>query len=249
MATKKSGGTTDVRIGISDSNQELHIEVEGAADLAPITLCPHESEHRPGDVDGRQRHRRIDRIEQKLEAGIDMRRADQVAAARVALGLDAGDAGARLRPARRVADEAQGRDAVGEGRVVVRADEGVVLGDRQQLDQLVRNLIDNALKYGDPTQPVSVDLAVHGSEAELVVTDKGEGIHPDHLPYLTRRFYRTDPGRSRAAGGTGLGLSIVKHVASIHGGDVSVWSSPGVGSTFSFRLPRDMMEINRVQEL
>lgn len=126
---------------------------------------------------------------------------------------------------------------IGEGRVVVRADEGVVLGDRQQLDQLVRNLIDNALKYGDPAQPVSVDLAVHGSEAELVVTDSGEGIHPDHLPYLTRRFYRTDPGRSRAAGGTGLGLAIVKHIVERHRGKLDIASTLGVGTTVTVRIP------------
>ncbi|AXU19943.1 two-component sensor histidine kinase [Novosphingobium sp. THN1] len=126
---------------------------------------------------------------------------------------------------------------IGEGRVVVRADEGVVLGDRQQLDQLVRNLIDNALKYGDPAQPVSVDLAVHGSEVELVVTDSGEGIHPDHLPYLTRRFYRTDPGRSRAAGGTGLGLAIVKHIVERHRGKLDIASTLGVGTTVTVRIP------------
>ena len=126
---------------------------------------------------------------------------------------------------------------IGEGRVVVRADEGVVLGDRQQLDQLVRNLIDNALKYGDPAQPVSVDLAVHGSKAELVVTDSGEGIHPDHLPYLTRRFYRTDPGRSRAAGGTGLGLAIVKHIVERHRGKLDIASTLGVGTTVTVRIP------------
>lgn len=126
---------------------------------------------------------------------------------------------------------------IGEGRVKARFDEGIVLGDRQQLDQLVRNLIDNALKYGDPSQPVVVDLAVHGIDAELVVSDKGEGIHPDHLPYLTRRFYRTDPGRSRAAGGTGLGLAIVKHIVERHRGKLDIASTLGVGTTVSVRIP------------
>lgn len=126
---------------------------------------------------------------------------------------------------------------LGEGRVIARVDQGIVLGDRQQLDQLVRNLIDNALKYGDPSQSVSVDLAVHDTEAELVVTDKGEGIHPDHLPYLTRRFYRTDPGRSRAAGGTGLGLAIVKHIVERHRGKLDIASTLGVGTTVTVRIP------------
>jgi two-component system phosphate regulon sensor histidine kinase PhoR len=126
---------------------------------------------------------------------------------------------------------------MGEGRVTARTEEGIVLGDRQQLDQLVRNLIDNAFKYGDPSQPVSVALAVHGTEAELVVADKGEGIHPDHLPYLTRRFYRTDPGRSRAAGGTGLGLAIVKHIVERHRGKLDIASTLGVGTTVTVRIP------------
>lgn len=126
---------------------------------------------------------------------------------------------------------------MGEDRIAARADEAVVLGDRQQLDQLVRNLIDNALKYGDPAHPVSVDLTIHGTEAELVVTDRGEGIHPDHLPYLTRRFYRTDPGRSRAAGGTGLGLAIVKHIVERHRGKLDIASTLGVGTTVSVRIP------------
>ncbi|MCX7285423.1 MAG: ATP-binding protein, partial [Novosphingobium sp.] len=79
---------------------------------------------------------------------------------------------------------------MGDDRLQVETGEAVVLGDRQQLDQLVRNLIDNAFKYGDSVQPVSVSIGVERGEAELVVSDRGEGIHPDHLHYLTRRFYR-----------------------------------------------------------
>jgi two-component system, OmpR family, phosphate regulon sensor histidine kinase PhoR len=125
----------------------------------------------------------------------------------------------------------------GEDRIRATAGEAVVMGDRQQLDQLVRNLIDNALKYGDPAHPVSVTLAPAGNEVELVVKDRGEGIHPDHLPYLTRRFYRTDPGRSRAAGGTGLGLAIVKHIVERHRGKLDIASTLGVGTTVTVRLP------------
>jgi two-component system phosphate regulon sensor histidine kinase PhoR len=70
----------------------------------------------------------------------------------------------------------------------------------------------------------------------LSVTDRGEGIHPDHLPYLTRRFYRTDPGRSRAAGGTGLGLAIVKHIVERHRGDLDITSVLGEGTTVTVKL-------------
>lgn len=125
---------------------------------------------------------------------------------------------------------------VGESRIAVESAEAVVIGDRQQLDQLIRNLIDNALKYGDPKAPVRVGVHTQGHEAVLTVTDRGEGIHPDHLPYLTRRFYRTDPSRSRAAGGTGLGLAIVKHIVERHRGRLDIASKLGEGTTVTVRF-------------
>lgn len=125
---------------------------------------------------------------------------------------------------------------VGEERIEVEVTDARVTGDRQQLDQLVRNLIDNALKYGDPAQPVRVEVTREGAEAVLSVIDRGEGIHPDHIPYLTRRFYRTDPGRSRAAGGTGLGLAIVKHIVERHRGKLDISSELGKGTSVIVRL-------------
>jgi two-component system phosphate regulon sensor histidine kinase PhoR len=113
-----------------------------------------------------------------------------------------------------------------------------VRGDRGQLEQLVRNLVDNALKYGAADAPVSVAMGPGPRDmAVLTVTDRGEGIAPEHLPHLTRRFYRTDPGRSRAAGGTGLGLAIVKHITERHRGRLDISSTPGVGTTVTVRLP------------
>ncbi len=114
-----------------------------------------------------------------------------------------------------------------------------VTGDAKQLEQLLRNLIDNALKYGDDDKNVTVAL-VEGPRGtvQIDVTDRGAGIAPDHLPHLTRRFYRTDESRSRAAGGTGLGLAIVKHVVERHRGRLDIASELGVGTTVSVRLPR-----------
>jgi two-component system phosphate regulon sensor histidine kinase PhoR len=114
----------------------------------------------------------------------------------------------------------------------------VVRGDRKQLEQLVRNLVDNALKYGAPQS--SVTIGVDRGErdmAVLTVRDRGEGIAPEHIPHLTRRFYRTDPGRSRAAGGTGLGLAIVKHIVERHRGRLDIASTLGEGTTVTVRLP------------
>lgn len=116
--------------------------------------------------------------------------------------------------------------------------EPVVLGDLQQLEQVVRNLVDNALKYGAADRPVHVvlDLA-QGDLARIAVTDEGEGIAPEQIPHLTRRFYRTDPGRSRASGGTGLGLAIVKHIVERHRGRLDITSELGKGTRVVVRLP------------
>lgn len=113
-----------------------------------------------------------------------------------------------------------------------------VLGDRDQLEQIVRNLVDNALKYGDEDQQVSVSIAPGPRDSVIIaVKDRGPGIAPEHVPHLTRRFYRTDPGRSRASGGTGLGLAIVKHIVDRHQGRLDIDSVLGEGTTVRIRLP------------
>ncbi len=117
-------------------------------------------------------------------------------------------------------------------------EEATIPGDRGQLDQLVRNLIDNAIKYGDSDKPVSVGLTLQNDRwLRFCVADQGQGIAAEHLPHLTRRFYRTDPGRSRASGGTGLGLAIVKHIAERHKGQLDIASTVGVGTTVEVKLP------------
>jgi two-component system phosphate regulon sensor histidine kinase PhoR len=125
---------------------------------------------------------------------------------------------------------------VGTNRITVTAEPALVLGDRQQLDQVIRNLIDNSIKYANPALPVELCVARVNDDVVVTVTDHGEGIHPDHVPHLTRRFYRTDPGRSRAAGGTGLGLAIVKHIVERHRGRLDISSRLGVGTCISIRL-------------
>ena len=113
-----------------------------------------------------------------------------------------------------------------------------IRGDTNQLEQLVRNLVDNALKYGASGSSVDITLD-HGPEngARLTVTDHGEGIAAEHIPHLTRRFYRTDPGRSRASGGTGLGLAIVKHIVERHRGRLDIASELGKGTSVIVRIP------------
>ncbi len=139
---------------------------------------------------------------------------------------------------RQAARDGAGPDRVARLQFSLPPDEMTVRGDRNQLEQLVRNLVDNAFKYGRADEDVTVQLAATGREMALLsVTDKGEGIAPEHIPHLTRRFYRTDPGRSRAAGGTGLGLAIVKHIVERHRGRLDITSRLGVGTTVTVRLP------------
>ncbi|MEP5939114.1 MAG: ATP-binding protein [Erythrobacter sp.] len=118
------------------------------------------------------------------------------------------------------------------------ADNLTIAGDEKQIEQLVRNLVDNAFKYGAEDTAVTVTLARNAdNQAKLSVEDKGEGIAPEHIPHLTRRFYRTDPGRSRASGGTGLGLAIVKHITERHRGRLDIASEVGLGTTVIARFP------------
>lgn len=114
-----------------------------------------------------------------------------------------------------------------------------VWGDHDLLVTAVRNLLDNAVAYSEPATRIAVGTRIDADEGvvEVAVVDQGIGIPAEALPRLFERFYRVDPARSRDTGGTGLGLSIVKHVAADHGGEVTVWSQPGRGSTFTIRLP------------
>ncbi len=112
-----------------------------------------------------------------------------------------------------------------------------VSGDEGQLATALANLLDNAVSYSPTGTRVVIGVRRAGDTVELSVADEGIGIAERDLERVFERFYRADPARSRQTGGTGLGLAIVKHVATNHGGSVSVWSSEGAGSTFTIRLP------------
>lgn len=134
------------------------------------------------------------------------------------------------------------RDTDGQARAdlkfVIEKDVPAVAGDAAQLAQVLHNLVGNALKYGKRGTPVTIGLRRDGDTLiRLSVADQGDGIASEHLPRLTERFYRVDPGRSRAQGGTGLGLAIVKHIVERHRGRLDIASTPGVGTTVSILLP------------
>jgi two-component system, OmpR family, sensor histidine kinase SenX3 len=112
-----------------------------------------------------------------------------------------------------------------------------VLGDMSQLVMALGNLLDNAIAYSAPGTRVTIAVKAREGIVDVAVTDEGIGIPQEELGRVFERFYRVDPARSRQTGGTGLGLAIVKHAMNNHGGEVTVWSTLGVGSTFTLRLP------------
>lgn len=132
-------------------------------------------------------------------------------------------------------------------RLALRIDEDlpVVAGDADQIAQVMQNLLDNGLKYGQDEGVLGLNLSLaHPGDRwpsrrgiVLAVTDQGAGIPREHLPRLTERFYRVDKGRSRAVGGTGLGLAIVKHIVNRHRGQLLIESEEGKGTTVSVWLP------------
>ena len=129
------------------------------------------------------------------------------------------------------------------------SDEAKTFGDRNQITMAIHNLIENAINYSPDNTRVAITLKISNGLAEVAVSDQGIGIPEKDLERIFERFYRVDAARSRLTGGTGLGLSIVKHIATNHGGDVSLWSVEGAGSTFTLRLPlmSDAISTNQTQ--
>jgi two-component system sensor histidine kinase SenX3 len=140
------------------------------------------------------------------------------------------EAVARVRPA------ADHRDVTIDVRPVDPSTE--LMGDRTQLTSALFNLLDNAVKYSEPGSSVRIEVDATPSTVVLSVRDHGIGIPTRDLERIFERFYRVDKARSRDTGGTGLGLSIVRHVVQNHGGEVSVVSREGEGSTFTITIPR-----------
>jgi two-component system sensor histidine kinase SenX3 len=113
-----------------------------------------------------------------------------------------------------------------------------VVGDAELLVVAVKNLIDNAVQYSEPKKHVGIGVTTSANSVQIAVADAGMGIPKEEQARIFERFYRVDTSRSRQTGGTGLGLSLVKHIALSHGGEVTLFSQVGVGSTFTIRLPR-----------
>lgn len=113
-----------------------------------------------------------------------------------------------------------------------------VVGDPELLTVAIKNLVDNAIKYSEDGKHVGIGVATSKNSVQISVADVGVGIPKDEQNRIFERFYRVDASRSRQTGGTGLGLSLVKHIIFSHGGEITLFSRPGVGSTFTVSLPR-----------
>jgi signal transduction histidine kinase len=118
-------------------------------------------------------------------------------------------------------------------------DDLMVMGDREQLRQVLVILLDNAVRYTPAGGRIHVQARADGKEAVLTVHDTGIGIPEEALPRVFERFYRADDARNRQSGGVGLGLAIARELVTRHSGRISVTSTEGAGSTFTVRLPRD----------
>lgn len=144
------------------------------------------------------------------------------------------DVAGMLKP---IVQEFQGRP--GPAVQLVLDTDAALLGKESELHSIFYNLVNNAVRFTPPTGTVKVVWRAADGGAVFEVIDTGIGIPEEQIPRVTERFYRVDPGRSRASGGTGLGLAIVKHALQRHEGELSIASGEGKGSTFSCGFPRD----------
>jgi heavy metal sensor kinase len=124
-----------------------------------------------------------------------------------------------------------------------------IVGDQTRLTQLLVNLLDNALKFTPAGGQVTLAIWREGASAVVEVRDTGRGIPARDVPHIFERFYRVDSGRARSEGGTGLGLAISEWITRAHGGEITVRSAEGKGSTFTVRLPLQAAAKSRDQRL
>ena len=122
--------------------------------------------------------------------------------------------------------------------IQVNAPDVKIVGDYYQLVMAIRNLLSNAITFSPVSSRITVGANLKNGVVEITVSDQGIGISLENQSRIFERFYRVDPARSRTTGGTGLGLAIVKHVCENHGGEVSLWSVQGQGSTFTLKFPQ-----------
>jgi two-component system sensor histidine kinase SenX3 len=216
---------------VANVSHELKTPV-GALHL--LAEAVHDAAEEPGDVRhfAEKMEREAKRLTALVQEIIDLSRLQVADALHPPEPVTIDDVVAEAIDRSRLGAQAKGID------VTIGGDHGaVVFGDHNLLVTAVRNLVDNAIAYSPGDTRIGIGVRREQGLVEVSVTDQGIGIAPTEQERIFERFYRVDQARSRATGGTGLGLSIVKHVAANHGGEVTVWSVEGQGSTFTLRLP------------
>ncbi len=199
-----------------------------AETLTAGALADHQHAPRMVEIIHRQSERLSELVEDLLELSRLESKEIQLAERPVALPQAATRAAEAIRP------KASSKAI----RVEITIAEGLTaIGDERAIEQVLLNLLDNAVKYTPAGGLVEVRGRAEGASCRIEVRDSGLGIEARHLPRIFERFYRVDKGRSREMGGTGLGLSIVKHLVTALSGEVRVTSRPGEGSTFTVLLP------------
>jgi CheY-like chemotaxis protein/nitrogen-specific signal transduction histidine kinase len=194
-----------------------------------------------GEVDGSKQQQAIETIARNANSQCQLID-DLLEVSRIITGkLRLDFVGCELQPVIQAAAESLRPTAEAKGvklHVAVPPNVGMVMGDRERLQQVVWNLVSNAVKFTPAGGEVNVKLNRINSHLEIAVSDTGAGIHPDFLPHVFDRFRQADGSTTRAHGGLGLGLAIVRHLVELHGGEVVADSSGvGRGATFSVRLP------------
>jgi two-component system, OmpR family, sensor histidine kinase SenX3 len=215
---------------VANVGHEIKTPVGALQLLAEAALDAHDDPEAVERFVGRMQHeaKRLSRLVQELLDLSRLQGADPLPTA-TEVSVDA------------ILDEAVDRTrlvAEARGITIVRGGDPdlTVLGDEGQLVTAVANLLYNAVSYSPDETRVALGVHLRDDVVEIAVTDQGIGIAEDEQERIFERFYRVDQARSRETGGTGLGLAIVKHTVGNHGGEVTVWSQPGNGSTFTIRL-------------
>ena len=218
---------------VANVSHELKTPVGGIALLAEAVEDAHDDPEAVIRFAGKMR-KESDRLRRLVQEIVDLSRVQADAAVEDPSVIDVGEVVRLAVEHTRTSAELKQID------LVERSGPGLgVYGHEDLLVTAVRNLLSNAVTYSDPGTRVAVraSLTADGDQVEVAVTDQGAGIPEADQGRIFERFYRVDAARSRATGGTGLGLAIVKHICENAGGEVSVWSEPDRGSTFTIRLP------------